>query len=131
MPLQCCSGTKAEAEAAAQSATAAVFYSVSSTQKGLAGVDLGHFLIEKVRAGQQASPAEGAMPCRSVCVEITPCTHGAQQGKRGCCMLQVAHKLMSEFPNLRRLATLSPLPRFRSWLETQLSQQLAREPVCY
>jgi len=43
------SGTEAEAEAAAQSATAAVFYSVSSTQKGLAGVDLGHFLIEKVR----------------------------------------------------------------------------------
>ena len=41
-------GTEAEAAAAAQSATAAVFYSVSSTQKGLAGVDLGHFLIEKV-----------------------------------------------------------------------------------
>ena len=37
---------------------------------------------------------------------------------------------MSEFPNLRQLSTLSPLPGFRTWLETQLSQQLAREPVC-
>lgn len=42
---------------------------------------------------------------------------------------QVAHKLMSEFPNLRQLATLSPLPGFRTWLETQLSQQLASETV--
>jgi hypothetical protein len=34
--------------AAAEAATVAVFYSISSTQPGLAGVDLGHFLISDV-----------------------------------------------------------------------------------
>ena len=38
---------------------------------------------------------------------------------------------MSEFPNLRQLATLSPLPGFRTWLETQLTQQQARELVIH
>ena len=28
-----------------------MFYSVSSTQKGLAGIDLGNFLIKQVRSG--------------------------------------------------------------------------------
>ena len=62
-------GTEAEAAEAAQCATAAVFYSVSSTQKGLAGVDLGHFLIEKVQsvisaARQYAThPAGSALGC--------------------------------------------------------------------
>ena len=36
---------------------------------------------------------------------------------------------MSEFPKLRQLATLSPLPGFRTWLETQITQQQARDPV--
>ena len=56
-----------------------MFYSISSTQKGLAGVDLGHFLIK-----------------------------------------QVAQKALAEFPGLRNLVTLSPIPGFRSWLHTQL-----------
>ena len=42
-------GTASEAEDAVQSAMAAVFYSVSSTQEGLTGVDLGHSLIDQVR----------------------------------------------------------------------------------
>ncbi len=33
---------------------------------------------------------------------------------------QVAHRLQDEFPALRQLATLSPLPGFRAWLEAQL-----------
>lgn len=34
-----------------QPPTAAVFYSISATQPGLAGVDLGNFLIKQVRQG--------------------------------------------------------------------------------
>ncbi len=71
------SGTEAEAEAAAQSATAAVFYSVSSTQKGLAGVDLGHFLIEKVRTSITAACEP---PCFSRHGVLMPCAQGPQQG---------------------------------------------------
>ncbi len=47
----------------------------------------------------------------------------AKAGDRNGALLQVAHSLMMEFPKLRQLATLSPLPGFRTWLETQISQQ--------
>ncbi|ETN24317.1 hypothetical protein PPTG_00696 [Phytophthora nicotianae INRA-310] len=59
-------------------AYAAIFYSISSTQKGLAGVDLGNFLIK-----------------------------------------EVAKALKTEHPHLKTFATLSPLPQFMLWLETQ------------
>ncbi|KAG3106245.1 hypothetical protein PI124_g13880 [Phytophthora idaei] len=59
-------------------ANAAIFYSISSTQKGLAGVDLGNFLIK-----------------------------------------EVAKALKAEHPHLKTFATLSPLPQFMPWLETQ------------
>ena len=36
---------------------------------------------------------------------------------------------MLEFPRLRQLATLSPLPGFRAWVETQISQQQTTERV--
>lgn len=55
--------------------SAAIFYSINSTQPGLAGVELGNFLIKRV-----------------------------------------ASKLRGEFPTLRTVATLSPIPRFRHWL---------------
>ncbi|KAG7393517.1 hypothetical protein PHYPSEUDO_007354 [Phytophthora pseudosyringae] len=59
-------------------AKAAIFYSISSTQKGLSGVDLGNFLIK-----------------------------------------EVAKALKTEYPHLATFATLSPLPQFMPWLETQ------------
>uniref|UniRef100_M4BM67 Malonyl-CoA decarboxylase C-terminal domain-containing protein n=1 Tax=Hyaloperonospora arabidopsidis (strain Emoy2) TaxID=559515 RepID=M4BM67_HYAAE len=59
-------------------AKAAIFYSISSTQKGLSGVDLGNFLIK-----------------------------------------EVAKALKTEYGHLKTFATLSPLPQFMSWLETQ------------
>ncbi|KAE9043019.1 hypothetical protein PF010_g2158 [Phytophthora fragariae] len=62
----------------ASQAKAAIFYSISSTQKGLSGVDLGNFLIK-----------------------------------------EVAKALKTEHPHLKTFATLSPLPQFMSWLETQ------------
>lgn len=41
-----------EPEAAADGPSVAVFYSISATQKGLAGVDLGNFLIKQVRGAR-------------------------------------------------------------------------------
>ena len=41
------------AEAAAAAATVAVFYSISSTQRGLAGVDLGNYLIKQAAVAVQ------------------------------------------------------------------------------
>lgn len=65
-----------------QQADTAVFYSISSTQKGLAGIDLGNFLIK-----------------------------------------QVAHRVLAEFPNVEMLITLSPIPGFRNWLNTQVEAE--------
>ncbi|KAL4108711.1 hypothetical protein PRIC1_000420 [Phytophthora ramorum] len=64
--------------AEASQTKAAIFYSISSTQKGLSGVDLGNFLIK-----------------------------------------EVAKALKVEYPLLKTFATLSPLPQFMPWLETQ------------
>eukprot|EP00877_Chromochloris_zofingiensis_P006745 jgi/Chrzof1/2323/Cz11g10290.t1 len=62
----------------------ACFYSITSTQPGLSGVDLGNFLIKRV-----------------------------------------AQVLMSEMPHLQHLVTLSPLPKFSSWLFIRLRQEHA------
>lgn len=45
--------------------------------------------------------------------------------------LQVARKLLRELPKLRHLATLSPVPGFRAWLETRLEQELQAGTVRY
>ena len=39
-------------------------------------------------------------------------------------MRQVAHRLQAEFPGVQRLATLSPIPGFRAWLEARLRREL-------
>ena len=59
--------------------TVATFYSISSTQPGLSGVDLGHILIKKATI-----------------------------------------LLQQELPSLEVFVTLSPLPRFRSWIRDKL-----------
>ena len=49
----CCAESSFSGHAAAKQdaslARVAVFYSISSTQKGLAGIDLGNFLIKQAR----------------------------------------------------------------------------------
>ncbi|KAJ3333180.1 hypothetical protein HDU76_010784 [Blyttiomyces sp. JEL0837] len=57
----------------------AVFYSISSSQKGLAGVDLGNFLIKRV-----------------------------------------VKEIQRDFPQVETFCTLSPIPGFQAWLDTQL-----------
>ncbi|KAI8853561.1 malonyl-CoA decarboxylase, partial [Chytridium lagenaria] len=58
----------------------AIFYSISSSQKGLAGVDLGNFLIKRV-----------------------------------------VKEIQRDFPAVSTFCTLSPIPGFRSWLNTQFN----------
>ena len=55
----------------------AIFYSISSTQKGLAGISFGNFLIKRV-----------------------------------------VKEITAELPNIKHFSTLSPIPRFRQWLES-------------
>ena len=60
------------------SANTAVFYSISTCQKGLQGISFGNFLIK-----------------------------------------QVVQHLKQELPNLKRFITLSPMPKFLTWLARQ------------
>ncbi|KZC07315.1 Malonyl-CoA decarboxylase, mitochondrial, partial [Dufourea novaeangliae] len=62
---------------------AAIFYSITSTQKGLRGIELGNYLIK-----------------------------------------EVASEVISEFPMIHELSTLSPIPNFRSWLLEKLKQDV-------
>ncbi|XP_076242951.1 malonyl-CoA decarboxylase, mitochondrial [Calliopsis andreniformis] len=63
--------------------TAAIFYSITSTQKGLQGIELGNYLIK-----------------------------------------EVANKVVSEFPRIQKLSTLSPIPSFTNWLLEKLKQDV-------
>ncbi len=63
-----------------RSADAAIFYSISNCQRGLAGISFGNFLIKRV-----------------------------------------ADDLAAELPHLGTFATLSPIPRFRAWLDARLA----------
>ncbi len=60
--------------------TVATFYSITSTQPGLKGVDLGNFLIKRV-----------------------------------------VQALQAEYPTLQTFSTLSPIPRFRKWLQQKVN----------
>ncbi|KAJ2611190.1 hypothetical protein H4S08_003275 [Coemansia sp. RSA 1365] len=81
--LQDCEPTLSSGEDAAK---CAIFYSINS-QPGLAGVDLGNFLIKRVVA-----------------------------------------VLRAELPNISTFCTLSPLPRFRAWLEQWLTPDRLHTP---
>ena len=62
---------------------AAIFYSISSTQRGLQGIELGNYLIK-----------------------------------------EVASEVISEFPLIHELSTLSPIPNFRIWLLERMKQDV-------
>ncbi len=64
-----------------EEADTAIFYSITNAQPGLAGINLGNFLIKRV-------------------VKV----------------------LRKKFKNLEHFATLSPLPRFRQWLDPLLEK---------
>ncbi|XP_076381986.1 malonyl-CoA decarboxylase, mitochondrial [Megalopta genalis] len=61
----------------------AIFYSITSTQIGLQGIELGNYLI-----------------------------------------MEVVRQIVSEFPNISKLSTLSPIPNFSSWLLEKLKQDI-------
>jgi malonyl-CoA decarboxylase len=56
---------------------------------------------------------------------ITNCQEGLRGISFGNLLIkQVAEELQREFPQLRRFATLSPIPGFRRWLERRRSERL-------
>jgi malonyl-CoA decarboxylase len=59
----------------------AAFYSITNTEKGLVGVDLGNHLIKSV-----------------------------------------VQAIQTEFPSVETYCTLSPIPKFRQWLETKVTR---------
>ncbi|XP_012238584.1 malonyl-CoA decarboxylase, mitochondrial [Bombus impatiens] len=61
----------------------AIFYSITSTQKGLQGIELGNYLIK-----------------------------------------EVAKQVLSEFPMITELSTLSPIPNFRTWFLEKTKQDI-------
>ncbi|OAD58449.1 Malonyl-CoA decarboxylase, mitochondrial [Eufriesea mexicana] len=61
----------------------AIFYSITSTQKGLKGIELGNYLIK-----------------------------------------EVANEVITEFPMVHKLSTLSPIPNFRTWLLEKIKQDI-------
>jgi malonyl-CoA decarboxylase len=67
-------------------ADTAVFYSISSCQPGLTGVNLGNALIK-----------------------------------------EVVEQLNVDLPHLQRFVTLSPIPGFRRWLESELAREVLSE----
>lgn len=103
--------------------TVAVFYSISATQRGLTGVDLGNFLIKQARGGsgclclrcgvQRGRPGVQrcirwpgrCLPSSTACLHPPP----AHQRPELACP-QVAHAVQAEFPSVQTLCTLSPLP---------------------
>lgn len=64
--------------------TAAIFYSIASTQKGLQGIELGNYLIK-----------------------------------------EVANQVVTEFPMIHELSSLSPIPNFRIWLLEKMKQDIS------
>lgn len=64
--------------------TAAIFYSIASTQKGLQGIELGNYLIK-----------------------------------------EVANQVVTEFPMIDKLSSLSPIPNFRMWLLEKIKQDVS------
>jgi len=78
---QCMNDIVSDDDDSERNATCATFYSITNTEPGLAGVDLGNHLIKSV--------------------------------------VQV---LQNEFHALDTFSTLSPLPKFKSWLEDKLTR---------
>ncbi|KAJ3010184.1 UNVERIFIED_CONTAM: hypothetical protein HDU68_002290 [Siphonaria sp. JEL0065] len=66
-----------------QDASVAVFYTISSPQKGLSGIDLGNLLIKRV-----------------------------------------VKEIQTRAPQVTTFTTLSPIPGFRNWLETQINSEV-------
>ena len=101
----------------------AVFYSISSTQKGLSGIDLGNFLIKQARPSCMRMLLAGPLlPCGSLWqmwLQYNPLMWS-------CALQQVAQVLLVEFPGLETLVTLSPIPGFRLWLESQMQREARR-----
>lgn len=69
---------------------AAIFYSISNAQRGLAGISFGNYLIKSA-----------------------------------------VSLLQSDFPQIKRFSTLSPIPGFKNWCTSQLNADEAASPLVH
>ena len=73
-----------------------------------------------------------ADPARADCAifySITNCQDGLRGISFGNMLIkQVVHELGREFPRLKTFATLSPVPGFRAWLDTVVSDEPSKLP---
>ncbi|HEY5349521.1 MAG TPA: malonyl-CoA decarboxylase [Candidatus Lustribacter sp.] len=69
---------------------------------------------------QRAPVTDPAVATNAIFYSISNCQRGLDGISFGNALIkQVVQELTREFRNLRTFVTLSPLPRFREWLETQ------------
>ncbi|XP_015759128.1 PREDICTED: malonyl-CoA decarboxylase, mitochondrial-like [Acropora digitifera] len=119
--------------------TTAVFYSITSTQKGLSGVDLGNFLIKHVVQELQhefpnieqyatLSPIPGLRQWLKLQINNALEQEGLSGVDLGNFLIKhVVQELQHEFPNIEQYATLSPIPGLRQWLKPQINNALEQE----
>ncbi|KAG9352672.1 hypothetical protein JZ751_021086 [Albula glossodonta] len=95
---------------------AAIFYSISSTQAGLQGVELGNYLIKRVVRELQCcflmledNDSRRVLPYFLKLLDSS-FTHKLTNEK-------------SEFPHISQFSSLSPIPGFCSWLQGLMSSQ--------
>ena len=108
-----------------------MFYSISSTQKGLSGIDLGTFLIKQACPDYlplllfAGPPVDKVLFSSGQHQNLTSCSYLAalQASRAPLHWQQVAQVLLVEFPSLEQLVTLSPIPGFRRWLESQVQRE--------
>ena len=79
---------------------------------------------------QRAPVTDAAQASNAIFYSISNCQRGLDGISFGNALIKrVVQELAHEFRNLRTFVTLSPLPRFREWLETQGSSDGANDPL--
>jgi hypothetical protein len=86
----------------------ATFYSISNSQPGLAGLQLGEYLLKNAIAVSYVG-----CTARGVCLLYLSESH--------CNFSPVLQRLQSEFPSITTFVTLSPIPGFSKWVEAKIN----------
>src|SRR5258705_1357869 len=72
---------------------------------------------------EEAAPAQAARADTAIFYSISNCQDGLRGISFGNFLIkQVVEELQTEFPQLKRFSTLSPVPGFRRWLMQRLSE---------
>jgi hypothetical protein len=86
-------------------------------------------LLAKAR-DEEAARAQAARADTAIFYSISNCQHGLRGISFGNFLIkQVVEELQAEFPQLKRLSTLSPVPGFRRWFMQRLATRSRRRVV--